>query len=633
MKIYQFVIATAAVAWPMTVTAQDAAGLGDGTRLGAAAEKGTVSAPEKAPVETSLPAMAGTDPKLGEPGIIALPEPEIAEAPAASGSVKAAVGGALVAEPAAAAKVLDTAVAPIAGASDTTVETTALAPDPEAKSLPPLPEAEIGADPVQPPVAAGVDADLVVASAELGGGVASDKDAPGEEFVRLSREDTAELPRPASPELLEALAATVLTLPAGIERVDGGFGADPLAVAPLPGEFEEPREIDLAAFARMSGASTAILEAASTTRLTQPNLAFADTTEEVMSGEETAVLAALADDPTADFEEKSMTDPNEIVCLEALGAPNAGVPVSKAAAAATRARLAEAAPACDAAAAGQRPSPEVLYFAAEIALARRDFPGAFALYEKAAAGGVGAADTKLADFYVYGAPPVQRDNAKAAELYVSGAELGDPQAMTALAMMHREGTGVPQNPARMVELLTEAANAGYHFAQYRLAQTYLNGDGIPGRADPALGIPDPTRAVSWFTRAADAGNIEAALELAGLYSDPDSGLPDNPAEQARLTRLAADTGLASAIAALGVLYETGRGVVRSPETAAEQYVQALETGEVAFADLRRGAPFEWDYDTATAFQNALTQRGVYNGIVDGIVGPGTRAAAEALAGG
>jgi hypothetical protein len=139
--------------------------------------------------------------------------------------------------------------------------------------------------------------------------------------------------------------------------------------------------------------------------------------------------------------------------------------------------------------------------------------------------------------------------------------------------------------------------------------------------------------VTWFTRAADAGNIEAALELAGLYGDPESGLPDNPGEQARLTRIAADTGLASALAAMGVLHETGRGVQYAPELAVDYYIRAIETGEVPFEDLRRGAPFEWDYDTAIAFQDALTVRGVYNGAVDGIVGPGTRAAAEALIGG
>ena len=634
VKIYQFVVATAAVAWPMYLAAQDGTGIGDGDvpRLGLTAEKGSVSAPDKAAVAPSVPAMAGTDAKTGEPGVIALPEPEIAEVPGAGGSAQAAGGDGAVAE-AALGEAAPPAATPASGTQDDAVETAVLAPDPEEEAPPPLPEVEVGADPVQIPVDGASDADAVIASAELGAGVSSDKDAPGEEFVLLSREDTAALARPTRPELLEALASAVLTAPAATELAGGDVTAFELVVRALPGEAEEAREIDLAAFARMAGVADAILEAATGVWRTAPDLAFADVTEEVMSREETAVLAALADDPTAPFEEKSMTDPNEIICLETLGVPSAGVPANQAAATAARARLAEAAPACEAAAEGARAAPEVLYYAAEIALAKRDPERSFALFGQAAAAGIAAAETKLGDFYLFGAAPGGRDIAKAVELFEKGTELGDPAAMTSLAMMHRAATGVPQDSARMVTLLTSAAKAGYHFAQYRLAQTYLSGDGIPGRADPGLGIPDPARAVTWFTRAADAGNIEAALELAALYDDPASGLPDNPGEQARLTRMAAETGHPSAMAAMGVLYETGRGVAKSPEAAVDFYVRALESGDVAFEELRRGAPFEWDYDTAAAFQEALTVRGVYDNVIDGIVGPGTRRAAEALAGG
>ena len=82
-----------------------------------------------------------------------------------------------------------------------------------------------------------------------------------------------------------------------------------------------------------------------------------------------------------------------------------------------------------------------------------------------------------------------------------------------------------------------------------------------------------------------------------------------------------------------MLHELGRGVPQNPSRAAALYIEALESGEVAFEDLRDGAPFDWDYDTAVAFQDALSLRGVYNGGSDGIVGPGTRAAAERLIGG
>ena len=632
VKFFQLMAATAAVAWPALVTAQDGSGIGGGL-LGGAVDKGAVSAAEKAPVELAGPATAGSDPKTAEPGNVAFPEPEVAEVPATRDTVAPATGEDPVAEAAAGAQPAPLGPPAPSGLADMVRETADAAPDPAGPPPVPLVEIEVGADPAQVAVDLPPDTDMVIATADLGAGAASDEDAPGEEFVRLTREETSALPRPTRPELLEALASATLTPPSTLELAGGELGPDALVRAALPGEREEPRESDLAALIRMTGGGNAVLEAAAQREFVAPNLAFADVTEEVVTREEEAVLAALAADPQAPFEEKSMTDPNQIVCLEALGEPFAGVPANDTAKAEARARLVEAAPACVAASEGPRAAPEVLFFAGEVALARGDFPGAFALYERAAAEGVAAANTRLADFYVYGAPPVTADSAQAAARLEAGAAAGDPQARTVLALMYGEGSSVPQNSARMIELLTEAANDGYHFAEYRRAKAYLDGEGVPGRADPALGIPDPAQAVTWFTRAADAGNLDAALELAGLYADPNSGLPENPAEQLRLTQMAVDAGLPSAIAALGVLYETGRGVERQPARAAALYIQALETGKVPFEDLRKGAPFDWEYDTAVAFQDALSARGVYNGGSDGIVGAGTRAAAEQLIGG
>ena len=109
-------------------------------------------------------------------------------------------------------------------------------------------------------------------------------------------------------------------------------------------------------------------------------------------------------------------------------------------------------------------------------------------------------------------------------------------------------------------------------------------------------------------------------------------MPENPEEQARLTLLASRAGLPEATAAMGVLYETGRGVARDPGVAALLYVRALESGAVPFEALRKGAPGPWDRDTAMAFQEILAERGLYRGAIDGVVGGGTAAAAQALTG-
>ena len=68
-------------------------------------------------------------------------------------------------------------------------------------------------------------------------------------------------------------------------------------------------------------------------------------------------------------------------------------------------------------------------------------------------------------------------------------------------------------------------------------------------------------AVTHFRRAADCGDQEALVVLAGLTLEG-SGLPADPAEAARLYRLAAEAGHPVAQLNLGELYSRGRGVER-----------------------------------------------------------------------
>lgn len=318
-------------------------------------------------------------------------------------------------------------------------------------------------------------------------------------------------------------------------------------------------------------------------------------------------------------------------CRALAGQPTAGVPANAREAAERRAALKAAAEPCTTAAAAEDAPADALFLAAEIARGRRQNAAAFTLLERAAGAGYGPAETRLGDFWLFGLAPGGKDVAQAVAHYQTATALGDAPGMTTLALMYRLGKGVPRDPARMVALLQQAADRGYHFAQFRLAQTYLDGDGIPGRTDAGLGIPDLARAVRLFGRAADAGNASAAFELAGLYGDPSSGVGENPREQARLTLIASRAGLPQALAAMGVLYETGRGVAQSPGVAARLYVRALETGKVPFEALRSGAPGKWDPDTARAFQRLLQERGLYSGPLDGIVGAGTAGAARTLA--
>ncbi len=320
-------------------------------------------------------------------------------------------------------------------------------------------------------------------------------------------------------------------------------------------------------------------------------------------------------------------------CLELAGQPFSGVPANPGLQEASLEALNKARRFCEAAIAiGSADG--ATYFHLGVALQHDgSHEAAIGRFQEASEAGVAAADTKLGDYYLFGIGHVKADADIAVEYYRKASEAGDLGATTTLAFMYRLGRGVPRDIGEMVRLMSIAAEGGYHFAQYRLAQTYMTGDGIPGGVDASLNIPDVNKALQLLEAAADQGNTNATLELAELYADNGNGVPENLEGLARLTQRAADKNEPDAIATLGFLFEKGRGVEADPLRAAELYVQAMETGAVKFSDLRGqigGRTPYWDRATAIEFQKILQERGLYLAAIDGVVGPLTTAAAKAL---
>lgn len=346
----------------------------------------------------------------------------------------------------------------------------------------------------------------------------------------------------------------------------------------------------------------------------------------------TSLALFLASSPLA-LSAQTTPETAAALCVELAGQPDAGVPVSPEAQEAAQAALALATPHCEEALSGGSEDPVVLFYIGVIRQAEGEHDAAVAAFEASAAGGLAAANTKLGDYHLFGIGPLRRDAEEAADYFEAAAEAGDAPAQMTLGLMHRLGAGVPRDLGRMVELMRAAADGGYHFAQYRIGQTFLTGEGIPGGEDASLGIPDRELAARYLSMAAEQGNIEAVLELARYYGELDGAGEGDPEQQFIWTERAAEAGLPDAVAALGFLYERGRGVEASAEQAATLYVQALETGDVDFDDLRGrvgGYTPQWDRETAIAFQLILQERGLYLGAIDGIIGPMSRAAAAAL---
>ena len=137
-----------------------------------------------------------------------------------------------------------------------------------------------------------------------------------------------------------------------------------------------------------------------------------------------------------------------------------------------------------------------------------------------------------------------------------------------------------------VELRRRAWSRGEHVRSLRKAA-----EGGDGRAMVALGLAlwrgqettrDRDEALSWYTRAAAAGNVDAMFALGAAY---DYGVLEDASKAALWYRKAADAGQARAMTNLGNLYADGRGVAKDKAAALDWYRKAAATGDAGMEGL------------------------------------------------
>ncbi|HEX4968690.1 MAG TPA: tetratricopeptide repeat protein, partial [Nitrospiraceae bacterium] len=97
------------------------------------------------------------------------------------------------------------------------------------------------------------------------------------------------------------------------------------------------------------------------------------------------------------------------------------------------------------------------------------------------------------------------------------AEAGDASAQYRLAQLYAEGNGVPQNSIQAKEWFEKAATQGHAVAQLNLGMLYLAGDGAPQSAPMAL---------VWFSKAAEQENGLAFAKLGLIYAQGRGVLQD-----------------------------------------------------------------------------------------------------------
>lgn len=160
------------------------------------------------------------------------------------------------------------------------------------------------------------------------------------------------------------------------------------------------------------------------------------------------------------------------------------------------------------------------------------------------------------------------------------AGLGNADALFNLGILAEDGLGEASDLGKAEALYVAAANAGGFKAQYRLGMLYST----PG--SPAY---DLEKARHYLTLAATHGDRDAAARLAALAA------PERPptdferaellasagrhGEAATLYQRLAEAGDVTARTRLAWMYEAGRGVERSLETAARLFMASAEAGD------------------------------------------------------
>ncbi|KAF2635041.1 hypothetical protein P280DRAFT_412377 [Massarina eburnea CBS 473.64] len=196
-------------------------------------------------------------------------------------------------------------------------------------------------------------------------------------------------------------------------------------------------------------------------------------------------------------------------------------------------------------------------------------------YKRAAALGDTPAMYKVGMILLKGLLGQQRNLGEAINMLKRAADRADednPHALHELALIYESQTGnerIIRDEAYAYQLLTQAAQLGYKFSQFRLGQAYEYG---------LLGCQIDARiSIAWYTRAAAQEEHQSELALSGWYLTGTSGMLEQSDTEAYLwarKAACAEPPLPKALFAMGYFTEVGIGCPRSLDEAKRWYGRA-----------------------------------------------------------
>ena len=203
-------------------------------------------------------------------------------------------------------------------------------------------------------------------------------------------------------------------------------------------------------------------------------------------------------------------------------------------------------------------------------------------FRKAAAQGHAAAQYHLGLVYAEGRG-VEQDDAKALEWFRKAAAQGHAAAQNHLGLVYAEGRGVEQDDAKALEWFRKAAAQGHAAAQNYLGLMFSSGRSTPRNHDEVklyakhagqdnsdvqyqfgLNEQDGAKAMEWFRKAAEQGNVDAQFKLVWAFDNDSVFWLKNSAKQ----------GHSLSQYLLGSMYAKGQGVEQDDAKALEWFRKA-----------------------------------------------------------
>lgn len=200
-------------------------------------------------------------------------------------------------------------------------------------------------------------------------------------------------------------------------------------------------------------------------------------------------------------------------------------------------------------------------------------------------------------------------------LLAAQADEGDTRALMGMAYMRLNPEEESYDPLRAIILLERAANGGDAEAQYELGKLYEKGIGI---------AQDTKKALALYRQAADANYADAINDLGFLHYQGGLGIIQDQKLAINYFGQAADLRHPEAMFNYAALIDDGIVAGKNPKDAAKYLYDALRSGAAEVLNQLLKNPKMFKQATRLELQRQLVKVSLYDGAIDGQIGPGTK---------